>query len=106
LRGPLGFSCRPTDIVTWVFAPLLFPVLSPLPPPLDSSFQLLAHRPTFPGCGDPVANLRPRSSRPGCLRNIDRFPARTSNESATSTSTSRTASPATATKTIITTTNP
>jgi len=41
--------CRRTDVGTWVFAPLLFAVLSPLPPPLDGRFQLLTHRPTFPG---------------------------------------------------------
>jgi len=34
--------------VTWVFASALFPVLSPLPPPLDGSFQLLTHRPISP----------------------------------------------------------
>jgi len=39
--------------VTWVFASALFPVLSPLPPPLDGSFQLLTHRPSSPGRDDP-----------------------------------------------------
>jgi hypothetical protein len=53
LRVPLDFSCRRADIMTWVFAPPLFPVLSPLPPPLDGSFQLFAHRSTFPGRDDP-----------------------------------------------------
>jgi hypothetical protein len=48
-----GSSCRPADVVAWVFAPTLLPVLSPLPPPLDGSFQLLTHRPTFPGRDDP-----------------------------------------------------
>jgi hypothetical protein len=40
----------------WVSAPTLFPVLSPLPPPLDGSFQLLTHRPTSPVRDDLVAD--------------------------------------------------
>jgi hypothetical protein len=49
----MGSSCRPADVVAWVFAPTLLPALSPLPPPLDGSFQRLTHRPTFPGRDDP-----------------------------------------------------
>jgi hypothetical protein len=55
-RVPRGSSCRRTDVVAGVFAPTLLPVLSPLPPPLDGSFQLLTHRPTFPGRDGPRAD--------------------------------------------------
>jgi len=50
--------------MAWGFAPALLPVLSPSPPPLDGSLQLLTHRPP-PGSathGPPSVGGRPCSA--------------------------------------------